>query len=172
MNKYTRIGINISQLCIYLEIKHCLHIPRHSPVNTQQQSNNNGYNLQQKRDYESLQRISFQFPKKKRLLRNWLMESDGQQRTTSNNLRTETEERRSITLFVRPLTRENNNRIEITTPTTEITTKTTTLQINSIERAFPKRVLSRGWGRWEYQTQTNTFIYTTTINSPTITSDN
>ena len=76
----------------------------------------------------------------RRLLRNWLMESDIQQQTTSNNLRTETDERRSITLFARPLTRENNNRIEITTPTTKITTTTTTtLQINFIEKAFPKR---------------------------------
>ena len=79
----------------------------------------------------------------RRLLRNWLMESDIQQQTTSNNLRTETDERRSIILFSRPITRENNNRIYIRTPTTEITTTTTTtLQINSIEKAFPKRKYS------------------------------
>ena len=68
-----------------------------------------------------------------RLLRSWLRESDRQQRTTSNNFSTES---------------ENNNRIEIrehiaskiTIPTTKITTATTkTLQINSIAQAFPKR---------------------------------
>ena len=71
------------------------------------------------------------------------MESDIQQRSTSNNLRTETDERRRITLFSRPMTRKNNNRIEIRNPTTEITTTTTTtLQINSIEKTFPKRKYS------------------------------
>ena len=53
---------------------------------------------------------------------------------------TATDERRSITLFARPLTRENNNRIEVTTPTTTITTATTTIvQINSKVHEFPKR---------------------------------
>ena len=68
-----------------------------------------------------------------RLLRSWLRESDRQQRVTSNNFSTES---------------ENNNRIEIrehiankiTIPTTKITTATTKiLQINSIAQAFPKR---------------------------------